>query len=149
MGIEQNVVQRETPKWEDIVAGREPAPLLLGPVTRTDFVRYQGASGDMNPIHHDEPFAKAAGYPAPLAVGMFQAGVLNTWATNWLGPENVRRTRIRWKEQVWPGDVLTCSGKVLKKYQENGARWVELELTCTRQNGGVAVQSWVTFVVPS
>ena len=43
-----------------------PAPLVVGPLTRTDFVRYQGASGDMNPLHHDEIFARAAGYDAPV-----------------------------------------------------------------------------------
>jgi acyl dehydratase len=135
-------------KWEDIREGAEPAPLVIGPVTRTDFVRYQGASGDMNPIHHDEPFARAAGYEAPLAVGMFQAGVLATWATNWLGPANVRKTKVRWKEQVWPGDVLSCSGKIARKYEENGERKVDLDLVCTKQNGGIAVQGWMTFVVP-
>jgi acyl dehydratase len=137
-----------TMHWDDIREGAEPAPLVVGPVTRTDFVRYQGASGDMNPIHHDETFARAAGYEAPLAVGMFQAGVLATWATAWLGPANVRRTKVRWREQVWPGDVLTCVGKVARRYEENGERKVDLELVCTRQTGGVAVQGWMTFVVP-
>ena len=47
-----------------------PPPRVYGPVTRTDVVRYQGASGDLNPVHHDEPFARAAGFPAPLGVGM-------------------------------------------------------------------------------
>jgi acyl dehydratase len=64
---------------------------LFGPLTRTDFVRYQGASGDMNPLHHDEEFAKKAGLPAPLAVGMFQAAKRGTVGR----PPDVRRTRIR------------------------------------------------------
>lgn len=128
-----------------------PEPLVVGPVTRTDFVRYQGASGDMNPIHHDEQFARAAGYDAPLAVGMFQAGLLATWASDWLGAQNVRRYRVRFKEQVWPGDVLTCTGAVVREYQEDGAAdgsRVDVELVCTRQTGGVAVQAWATFAVP-
>lgn len=136
------------PRFAELKAGTEPAPLVIGPVTRTDFVRYQGASGDMNPIHHDETFARAAGYEAPLAVGMFQAGVLATWATTWLGPANVRKTKVRWKEQVWPGDVLTCSGKIARTYEESGEKKVDLELVCTKQTGGVAVQGWMTFVVP-
>src|SRR3954470_22304390 len=132
--------------WDDLEEGATgPGPRVVGPLTRTDFVRYQGASGDMNPIHHDEDFARAAGYAAPLAVGMFQAGVLNAWATDWLGPENVRRTRMRWKEQVWPGDVLTMTGKIARKYEEGGENKVDLELVCTRQTGGVAVQAWMTF----
>jgi acyl dehydratase len=135
-------------RFQDLDDTKLPPPRVVGPVTRTDFVRYQGASGDMNPIHHDEEIAKKAGYSAPLAVGMFQAGALNAWATDWLGPENVRRTRMRWKEQVWPGDVLTLSGKIARKYEEGGENKVDLELVCTRQTGGVAVQAWMTFVVP-
>ncbi len=138
-----------SPRWEELTEGAPgPASRIMGPLTRTDIVRYQGASGDMNPIHHDEPFAKAAGYPAPLAIGMLQASVLANWAADWLGAENVRKTRVRWKEQVWPGDTLSYSGHVARKYEENGERRVDLELACTRQTGGVAVQGWMTFVVP-
>ncbi|MEV0810447.1 MaoC/PaaZ C-terminal domain-containing protein [Micromonospora sp. NPDC050200] len=125
-----------------------PAPWTVGPVTRTDFVRYQGASGDMNPIHHDEEFARAAGFPTPFSVGMWQAGLLGTYATDWLGAENVRGFRIRFLEQVWPGDTLTCHGEVLREYEQDGERRVDVELTCRRQTGGTAVTVWSTFVVP-
>lgn len=122
-----------------------PEPLVIGPLTRTDFVRYQGASGDMNPLHHDETFARAAGYDAPLAVGMFNAGLLATYATDWLGAEAVRGFRIRFREQVWPGDTLTCTGSVLREFEADGEPMVEVELACTRQTGGIAVQAWATF----
>lgn len=126
-----------------------PEPLVYGPVTRTDFVRYQGASGDMNPIHHDEEYARAAGFPTPFSVGMFQAGLLATWAIDWLGADNVRRYRVRFAEQVWPADTLTCSGTVDREYEVDGERMVDLELTCTRQNRGVAIKAWATFVTPN
>lgn len=136
----------EAPAFGDVVPGSEPPALTLEPVTRTDHVRYQGASGDMNPIHHDEPFATESGYPAPLTVGMFQAGVLTTWATNWLGPSNVRRTRIRWKAPVFPGDVLTMSGVVAERRED--ARQIDLELACSKADGSVCVQAWMTFQLP-
>ncbi len=136
-------------RWQDIEPGTEPPPRVRAPISRTDIVRYQGASGDMQPIHHDEPFARAAGYDAPLVVGMFPAGMLTTWATDWLGPENVRRTRLRWKALVWPGDVLTCSGTVARTYREDGEQRVDLELNCEKQDGQVAVLAWMTFVIES
>ena len=131
------------PNWTEAVAGNEPAPLLLGPLTRTDFVRYQGASGDMNPIHHDEPFARAAGFEAPLGVGMFPAGALANWAADWLGPERVRRTRIRWKAPVWPGDTLTLVGVVVSR--DEAAKRLEMELSCTNQDDVVTCQAWLSF----
>jgi acyl dehydratase len=99
----------------------------------------------MNPLHHDETVARAAGYDAPLAVGMFNAGVLATYATDWLGPEAVRRFRIRFQEQVWPGDTLTCTGTVVREYLSADEHLVDVELRCSRQTGGVAVQVWATF----
>jgi acyl dehydratase len=138
------------PRWEELTEGAPvPAPLVVGPLTRTDFVRYQGASGDMNPIHHDEELARAAGYPAPLGVGMFAAGILAAWAASWLGAENVRRFKVRWKEPVWPGDVLTCVGKVARRYGDGAERRVDLELACAIERGGVALVAWATFVVPA
>ncbi|MEU5694382.1 MaoC/PaaZ C-terminal domain-containing protein [Actinosynnema sp. NPDC020468] len=125
-----------------------PGPRVVGPVTRTDFVRYQGASGDLNPIHHDEEFARAAGFPTPFSVGMWQAGLLGTFATDWLGAANVRSFRIRFLEQVWPGDELTCVGEVVREYAADGEPRVDVELKCLRQNGNAAVVAWSTFVVP-
>ena len=51
-----------TVAWNDLAVGTEGPPLEDGPLTVTDFVRYQGASGDMNPIHHDTGFAQKAGF---------------------------------------------------------------------------------------
>jgi acyl dehydratase len=102
----------------------------------------------MNPVHHDEEFARAAGYAAPLGVGMFAASVLAEWAVRWLGPENVRRVKFRWSAQVWPGDTLTFGGTVARAYEEGGERRVDLDLVCKRQDGAVAVLGWATFVVP-
>ena len=136
------------PTWHELQVGvQPPAPLTVGPVTRTDFVRYQGVSGDMNPIHHDEEYAHAAGFPTPFSVGMYQAGLLATWATDWLGPDNVRSFRVRFREQVWPGDVLTCTGVVATLHDADGERTVDLELRCMRQTSRVAIEGWATYAV--
>jgi len=125
-----------------------PPPLTLPEMTRTDFVRYQGASGDMNPVHHDEGFAKAAGLPAPLAVGMYAAGALCAWASDALGPEHVRRSRIRWKKMCFPGAVLTLSGEVVEERTSEGVIHASLELKATDQDGEVAVLAWMSFELP-
>lgn len=123
--------------------GDELKPRDFGPLTRTDFVRYQGASGDFNPIHHDEEFAKSAGFPTVFSVGMLQAGLLATYCTDEFGPENVRRFSVQFREQVWPGDTLTCNGKVVAVH--DGV--ADLELVVTRQTGGVAIKGEATFAL--
>ncbi|MGH9049883.1 MAG: MaoC/PaaZ C-terminal domain-containing protein [Acidimicrobiia bacterium] len=137
-----------TATWDDLHEGATTEPLVVGPLTRTDFVRYQGASGDFNPIHHDEEYAKSAGFPTVFSVGMLQAGILATFATDWLGADNVRTYGFQFREQVWPGDTLTCQGSVTKRYEADGERRVDLELACTRQDGGTAIKAWATFAVP-
>lgn len=125
-----------------------PAARTLGPLSRTDFVRYQGASYDMNPIHHDEPFATAAGYPAPLAVGMFPAGVCAAWASDHFGPDTVRRTRIRWKKPLFPGAVLTIDGTIQRNETTPAGHEVDVAITATDAEGHVAVQVFMTFLLP-
>lgn len=120
-----------------------PPPLVVGPLTRTDLVRYQGASGDMQPVHHDEAFATAAGYDAPLSLGMLHAGVLGTWAASWLGAENVRRFRVRFTAQAFPGDTLTCTGALTEERADD----VDIELSCTTQTGTVVARAWATFAI--
>jgi acyl dehydratase len=136
-----------TPTWDDLAVGTKAEPRKVGPLNRTDFVRYQGASGDFNPIHHDEEFAKSAGYPTVFSVGMLQAGVLAGFATDWLGANNVRRFGVQFREQVWPGDELLCTGTVVDR-AEGDEKTVDLELIVERVGGGTAIKGWATFAVP-
>jgi acyl dehydratase len=133
--------------WAEVEVGTGAEPFVAPPLTITDFVRYQGASGDMNPIHHDPAFAQASGYPGPFAVGMHQAGVLGVYLTDWFGARSVRRYGTQFREQAWPGDVITYTGTVLAKREEDGQRLVDVELLATRQTGGVHLKGWATVAL--
>jgi MaoC like domain len=61
----------------------------FAPVTRTDLVRYAGASGDFHPLRHDEQFCRAAGFPSPFAMGMYSAGLIGSWAADRVAPEAI------------------------------------------------------------
>ena len=89
-----------------------PPTMRFGPLTVTDIVRYAGASGDFNPLHHDPEFAKAAGLPGVMAHGMLSAGLLGAFVSTWFGPGSVRRYKVRFTDRVWPGDVLIPRGIV-------------------------------------
>lgn len=129
-----------------IVIGTTAEPRTFGPLTTAMFVRYSGASGDLNPMHYDDTLARAAGNPSVFSQGMHQSALLATFATDWLGAQNVRRFGVRFREQVWPGDVLTCTGKVTGVAQDTeGHRLVTVDLTCTRQTGGVAISGSAEF----
>ena len=120
----------------------------FGPVSRTDIVAYQGAGGDFNPIHHDEEFARAAGLPTVISVGMLQAGYLATYCADLFGPENVREFRVRFRDRVWPGDVLNCAGSVAEVEDDpgGGRKRISLDLTVEREPGDVVVSGTAVFV---
>jgi acyl dehydratase len=123
-------------------------PRTFGPMTTQMFVRYSGASGDLNPMHYDDAFAKKAGYPSVFSQGMHQAALLATFATDWLGAENIRRFQVRFRDQVWPGDMLTCRGSVAEIQPAGGDRLVRVDLVCERQTGTVAIAGEADFLIP-
>ncbi|SRR5690606_10010786 len=119
-----------------------------GPLTTQMLVRYSGASGDFNPMHYDDVQARGAGYPSVFAHGMLSASILAGYAVDWLGAENVRRFRVRFREQVWPGDKLTCSGRVTAVEERDDGRLVTVDLAAARQTGDVAVTATADFLLP-
>ena len=97
-------------------------------------------------MHFDETVARAAGFESVFAQGMFSAGVLASFAADWLGAAAVRRFQVRFLDVVWPGDMLTCAATVVRCHVHEGEPRVDLELTCTRQTGSLAVRGEATFV---
>lgn len=93
--------------------GLELDEVVFGPLTREDFVAYAEASGDDNPIHQDEEYARASGAPTVFAMGMLNAGYLATAVAHWFGgPQHIRRFKVRFTNRVWAGDELVCSGRI-------------------------------------
>ena len=80
--------------WDDVKEGEAIPEVRVEKLTRTDFVRYAGASGDFNPIHHDQTFGEAAGNPTVFAMGMLNAGILSRVVTAFVGRPAVRRFRV-------------------------------------------------------
>lgn len=99
---------------DGVMPGMDLEERVFGPVSREDFVRYAEASGDDNPIHQDEEYAKRSGAPTVFAMGMLNAGYLATAVSDWFGgPQHLRRYKVRFTNRVWPGDEVVCSGRVV------------------------------------
>lgn len=119
----------------------------FGPVTMTDIVRYQGASGDMNPMHHDDELAQQNGYPAAFSAGMLSAGWLAAYCTEYFGEETVRRFRTRFTDVVYRGDRLTASAEVVRLYEHGGERRAEVTMRMRKDDGSVVVDGAAEFAV--
>lgn len=121
--------------YADVEPGTE-LPTASFPVDRERLVRYAGASGDFNPIHWNERFAKEVGLPDVIAHGMFTMAEAVRVVTDWAGdPGSVVEYGVRFtKPVVVPDDgagaVIEVSAKVAEKLDDE-ARTVRVDLTAT------------------
>ncbi|HEV7941596.1 MAG TPA: MaoC/PaaZ C-terminal domain-containing protein [Solirubrobacteraceae bacterium] len=128
--------------------GDELPRAVAGPLTRTDFVRYAGAGGDLNAVHHDETVAQRAGLPSVFGMGMLHAGMLGNRLARWVGPDNIRSFSVRFTSQVWPGDELTFSGHVTRlERQDDGHAHAEITLSIVNQSGQEVLRGQATALV--
>jgi acyl dehydratase len=132
---------------KELSVGQSREAVVAENLSRTQIVMYAGASGDFNPIHHDEPFATgAAGYPSVFAHGMLTMGLTGRLLTDWLGDGVLRAFGVRFVRQVWPGDTLTAQGTV-SAIGEDGR--VEIELVTTNQRGEPVVTGSAVAQLPA
>ncbi|SDO35695.1 MaoC family dehydratase [Actinacidiphila guanduensis] len=117
--------------YDEVEVGTE-LPAQSFPVDRATLVRYAGASGDFNPIHWNERFAREVGLPDVIAHGMFTMASAVRVVTDWLGdPGAIEEYGVRFtKPVVVPDDdkgaVIEVTAKVAAKL--DGKR-VRVDLT--------------------
>ena len=88
------------PPPAEVEVGTQLPPLTVR-FTRTDLVRYAGASGDFNPIHHSDFFAAQVGLPGVVAHGLLTMGTALRVVTDWVGdPARVRSYAVRFTRPV-------------------------------------------------
>jgi acyl dehydratase len=133
---------------EDAAVGGE-APARSHELTRTDLVRYAGASGDYNPMHHDEIKAQAAGMPSVFGHGMFSAGLLASALTDYVGESALTRYAVRFTKQAWPGDVLTTKITVTDVRAQDGYSEVDLSCDLVTDKGVTIISGEASAEVPS
>lgn len=133
---------------EDAAVGAQ-APARSHTLTRTDLVRYAGASGDFNPMHHDEVQATAAGQPSVFGHGMFSMGMLASAITDFVGPRALAHYQVRFVRQTWPGEVLSTCIVVTGTHREGDRHLVDLDVRLVNGEGEEKVAGTATAALPS
>ena len=134
---------------EDVRVGAELPPLVKGPIQQIQLTRYAGASGDFNPIHQDDEFAKAAGMGGVFGHGMLTMGFVAQAVTDWAGAGTVRKIGVRFTGLVRLKDTVTCRGRVLATSSKDGVHTAELEIWAENQRGEKVVTGRATVTLPS
>ncbi|MGD9021407.1 MAG: MaoC family dehydratase [Lysobacterales bacterium] len=121
--------------FESVNVGDELPTLAKPPISRTTLALFAGASGDHNPIHIDIDFARAAGMEDVFAHGMLSMAYLGQLLTLWIPQQQLRSYGVRFGSITQLGAQISCAGKVVEKFEENGERRVRLEVQATDENG--------------
>ena len=146
--------------FEDVKIGDEMPSFTSDPITRTHLVRYAGASGDFNPLHHDNTFVEMFGMQRVISHGMLVMGITGRAITNWIDQKYLRKFRVRFSGMTEPADLndfantsaratLTVKGKVVKKYEEGKDKLIECEIETADANGKVKLSGAFVVALPS
>jgi acyl dehydratase len=122
--------------YEDVVEGQELPPFEKL-VTTVNILMYLSTVWLMDRIHFDHPFAtQRRGLPNVVAPGNMAGDYYTQFLTEWAGEKgNLRKLSIQFRSFMLPGDILTCRGKVIRKYIEEGKGCLELELSLMNPSG--------------
>jgi acyl dehydratase len=126
--------------FENIRVGEELPAMAKAPVDRVQLARYAGATGDFQPIHLDEVYARSLGMPSVYAPSSLGQGFLGQLLTDWAKGALIKRFHTKFVRLVWPGDTLVLRGRVTDRWGENGQYSVEVDLWAENQKGELALK---------
>ena len=115
------------------VAVGDEMTVLSRVVTQEQISAYAEASGDHNPIHVDEDFARAVGLPGTIAHGLLDMGIIAEAVAAWAGgAEHLASLTVRFSKPLFPGDSITCTGTVVAVDEDRGIATLEIEAVSSR-----------------
>lgn len=134
--------------FEDVSIGQAMPTLVKGPLAKLQHVMYAGASGDFNPLHTDDDFAKAVGMKdGVITHGMLVMGFVGQAITAWVPKQCLKKFGVRFSGMTKPGNTITITGTVTDK-QNDGNRIV-CEVTAKDETGDVKLNGHFEAVLPS
>ena len=117
-------------------------------VAESDVYLYAGITGDLNPAHVNEEFAKGSMFKERIAHGMLSAGFISAVMGMHLpGPGAIYIGQtLKFTAPVKIGDTITATVEVIEKFEEKNR--IKLKTTCTNQDGVVVIDGEATIMPP-
>lgn len=132
-------------RFEDLSVGMSESFDVT--ITPEMLEHFKGITGDINPLHNDEDFAKSKGHPGRVAYGMLTASFLSTLAGVYIPGEKslIQQVETKFSNPVYIGDTLTVKGEIVELI-ESVSR-LELKVTITNQNGKKVLRGKMQILV--
>ena len=134
-------------KWADVTEGMN-LPELKKNCSTQQLVVWAAASGDFYQIHYDDNFAKNTGLNGIIVHGALKNAFLGQLVHDWIGNTGrIKKYGCSYRGMDIPDEDITCKGVVVKKYEENGEKLVDLEFW-TEANGKKTTPGYATVALP-
>ncbi|MBN1881921.1 MAG: dehydratase [Deltaproteobacteria bacterium] len=141
--------------YDDVNVGDEMPSFTSDPINRTHLVRYAGASGDFNPLHHDNTFVAMFGMERVISHGMLVMGITGRAITDWVPQKYMKSFKVRFAGMTEPCDLndmentsaratLTVTGKVIEKTGDQ----IVCEIQTADALGGVKITGTFSAALP-
>lgn len=116
-------------------------------ITEDMLSKFKDITGDINPLHNDEPFAVSKGHPGRVAYGMLTASFLSTLAGVYIPGEKslIQQVETKFSNPVYIGDTLTVKGEITELIES--VQRLELKVTITNQNGKKVLRGKMQILV--
>jgi len=117
-------------------------------ISETDVYMYAGITGDLNPAHINEEYAKGTMFKGRIVHGMLTAGLISSvLAMKLPGPGTIYlKQELKFTAPVRIGDTINAEVEVIELLQEKNR--VILKTTCTNQDGVVVLDGIATVMPP-
>ena len=125
--------------------GQELAPKIY-PINRALLVAYADASGDQNPIHQNEEFAKSVGLPDVIAHGMLTMALAGKYISDIAGSAAVKEFGARFTKPVVVPAGIDTSLVISAKVSAIEAGQIKLDITATVDDVKVLGMAKATIV---
>jgi acyl dehydratase len=122
-------------KLEAVNVGDILPALEIPAISRTTLALFAGASGDHNQIHIDTDYARKAGMVDVFAHGMLSMAYLGRLLTQWVDQRQLRDFGVRFTGITHLGHRITCTGRVVEKFEADGEQRAKVEIQTTNQYG--------------
>ena len=141
---------RQQLHYADVSVGDSLEPVVKGPLTTTHLVRWAAANGNYARIHWDLPFAQLRQGLANVVVnGSLKNQYLGQLLNDFAGDEGwFKRFYVQHRGMDYPGDVITASGTITAKREQDGFGYVDCNIALSNSRGEQTALGQATVVLP-
>jgi len=134
--------------YEDIEIGME-IPCVVKNVTHSQIIKWAEAVRDYYPVHIWRDFAIREGLPGIIAHGWLTVSFLCQMVTDWIGVgADLKELSSSHRDMVFPGDRVSCRGKVIKQYIQDGKCFIDCEVWAETERRGTVCAGDAVVVLP-